>query len=104
MNKSFFLKNKNGFLVGLVIALFAVAALLLGHAGLLGDSMTKLTGNLIGLKKATFIRVSPEPEPPSAKPIGDEPLIKKTIGISPEPEPPMPAPVTDEPTIRPLKK
>jgi hypothetical protein len=61
MNKSFILKNKNGFLVGLIIALFAVAALLLGRAGVLGDTMTKLTGDLIGVKKANVIRMS-DPE------------------------------------------
>jgi hypothetical protein len=62
MSKEFFVKNKNGFLTGLIIALFVVAGLLLGRAGLLGETMSKMTGDLIGSKKATVIRMAPAPD------------------------------------------
>ncbi len=45
MNKSYFLNHKTGFLTALIIALFAVAALLLGRAGYLGSG-GNLTGDL----------------------------------------------------------
>jgi len=45
MNRKNFLKHNRGYLIGLIVALFVVAALLLGRAGLLGGFASKLTGN-----------------------------------------------------------
>lgn len=46
MCKEHFIKHKTGYLVGLVIALFAVATVLLARAGYLGESAFNLTGDI----------------------------------------------------------
>lgn len=71
MCKEHFIKHKTGYLTGLVIALFAVAALLLARAGYLGEGALNLTGD-IGrtFNKVMPARIAPKVMPGRVNPVG----------------------------------